>query len=204
MRERGIMLKKRLYAVVLIFAVLMCACGEKNKQGNLDQPSGVSGLSETEKAERYAFLLEFTYYWTADGIPGYSYPELEPELEPEYVIRPRGKINAGCDKIELELVELNGKHFCYYNDIYILERKNSEGDWEFIDYKKDHVLYFESTFAGNLKQVAPNAFSFPLFAESHGLDEGFEPGEYRVTKTAVCLVNGEERQTIVTGEFIIE
>jgi len=196
--------KKIFCAFCLLVALLLCSCATNStNESNKNISELISEKSQISTEEWYDYVLDFTEYWTADDVPGYSYPEVSPETEPVFTIDAREDFFAGCDSVKLYLSEQNGKQFCYYGDVYILEKKNTDGDWEFIRFKKDHVFYFESSFAGNSNAVKPKSKSFQIFASDHNL-ENFEAGEYRVTKTAVCLVNGEERQSIVTGEFTIK
>ena len=188
----------------IVLSVLLCSCAEINA----DESNTVNSVPLSDDnscgAEQWPdYLLDFTEYWTADDIPGYSYPEVNPDLEPEYIIEVRDEFSSGCETVKFYLIELNGKQYCYYDDVYILEKKNSEGQWVFVAFEKEHVLHFQSAFNGNTDGEKTNPRTLTIRAKNHGLD-GFEAGEYRVTKTAVCLVNGEERQSIVTGEFTIK
>lgn len=197
-------MKNTFCAFCLLVAILLCSCVANNaNESEADVSVLLSEESQMNTDEWPDYLLEFTTYWTADGIPGYSYPEVSPETEPVFTIDARENFFAGCESVKLYLSEQNGKQFCYYRDIYFLEKKSSSGEWEFIEFENGHLFYFESAFAGNSKGVKPKSHSFQIYAKDHGL-ENFEAGEYRVTKTAVCLVNGEERQSIVTGEFTIK
>lgn len=197
-------MKNRFCAFCLLVVISLCSCvANSADESETNDTVLLPAESQISVEETYEYLLDFTEYWTADGIPGYSYPEVSPETEPVFTIDAREEFFAGCQSVKLYLSEQNGKQFCYYGDIYILEKKNSKGEWEFIEFNKDYKFYFESAFAGNSNAVKPKSKSFNIYAKDHGL-ENFEAGEYRVTKTAVCLVNGEERQSIVTGEFTIK
>lgn len=194
------MVLKKIFPVCCLLLVLLLSSCTPSSNNESSDPV-ISG-SQMTKEEWYDFLLVYEQYWTADGIPGYSYPEVSPETEPAFRIEATNSFDKGCKEVELYLTEQNGKQFCSITDVYVLEKKNSAGEWEFIKFADEHVFWFEGGFTGNSKAIKPNSTKFTLKASDHSL-EAFTAGEYRVMKTATCLVNGEERHEIVTGEFTI-
>lgn len=188
-------LKRILFALLATFLLSSCTVGSTNNTSDIGEASEAGYITDISG------VFGFPGYWEPDPEIA-SYPDVNRDKEPEYVLTLDGDIKSGDTAFLSVLTEQNGKNFVSYSNTYLLEKKNDSGEWEMVPFSKEHVFQ-DSYFVGTSKEEGITSLRLTVKATYHGL-ERFEAGEYRLTRKATCMVNDEERGTTVSLEFTIK
>ncbi|MGM9658053.1 MAG: hypothetical protein ACI3W9_03585 [Eubacteriales bacterium] len=193
---------KKTMLVIFAAVLLLSSCtGGGSVSGSGSEANGVNGEAGGDDSVKW---LGYGYppYWEPDETVAGRFSDAALGTEPMFCIVLTEQPKSGDDSVKTYLMEIHGKNFVSFSNLYVLERKTRSGEWEIVPFGEDYVVY-EDSFVGSHDGYGAAAMRLNLKARDHGL-EGFEAGIYRVTLRASCMVNDEQRGCEASLIFVVE
>lgn len=185
---------------LLVLSIVLGSCVESGEKTEI--PDGFQDdVSEAEMIEN-AFK-DLSYWRFPDTVD-----DVAEDISGEFSLSI--KEQPGTDNVSFVAVitEPNGKSFVSHVALYLLERKNEDGEWELLDYTEDFFKQNDGMWEETELTRRPDGDGSKMVSELvikasyHGY-KTFPSGEYRLTRKIAYSVNHESISQTLTCEFTI-
>lgn len=185
---------------LLVLGIVLCSCVENGE--NPEIPDGFQDdVSQAEKIEN-AFK-DLSYWRFPDTVD-----DVAEDISGEFSLSIKEQPETDAVSFVAVITEPNGKSFVSHVALYLLERKNEDGEWELLDYTEDFFEQNDGMWEETELTRRPDGDGSKMVSELvikasyHGY-KTFPSGEYRLTRKIAYSVNHESISQTLTCEFTI-
>lgn len=192
---------RRIFLLSLVICSLALGSCVENSEYSEFSIDRWADTSKTEMIE--SEFIDLSYWRFPDVVD-----DVAEDISGEFSLSIKEQPETDAVSFVAVITEPNGKSFVSHVALYLLEKKNEDGEWELLDYTEDFFKQNDGMWQDTELKRRPDGDGSKMVSELvikasyHGY-KTFPSGEYRLTRKIAYSVSHESISQTLTCEFTI-